>query len=396
MSWPVHSLGSISDRIDYGLTASAVDNEDGPRFLRITDMQEDSVDWNTVPSCICSSKEYEQNRLEDGDIVFARTGATTGKSYLVRELKWLAVFASYLIRVRPNKKVDSLYLSYFFKSSRYWHQITAMANGAAQPGVNSSKLRELEIPLPPLAEQKRIASILDKADAIRRKRQLAINLADEFLRAVFLDMFGDPVTNPKGWEMAVLGDVLESIDSGNSPKCEARRVELGEWGVLKLGAVSYCTFEPDENKAIYDHYVPNPSHEVKVGDLLFTRKNTSDLVAAVAVVENTRPKLLLPDLVFRLNTRPTIDKHFLWKMLIHSGMRKKVQTLASGAAGSMPNISKANLRTVEIVLPPIKKQNEFRALCMKVSELTISNSKSASSLEDIFGSIGKQAFSGCL
>ena len=74
-----------------------------------------------------------------------------------------------------------------------------MAEGAAQPGVNSSKLKELEIPLPPLPEQKRIAAILDKAAAIRRKRQQAIQLADDFLRAVFLDMFGDPVTNPKGW-----------------------------------------------------------------------------------------------------------------------------------------------------------------------------------------------------
>src|SRR5690606_17668552 len=162
-------------------------------------MQDDAVDWSTVPSCECSEKEFKENELSVGDIVFARTGATTGKSFLIRHLPRPSVFASYLIRVRPTDEVDSKYLAYFFKSPQYWFQITAMAEGAAQPGVNSSKLKELEIPLPPLPEQKRIAAILDKADAIR---------------PVFLDMFGDPVTNPKGWEVKPIGDVLK-LSSGN-------------------------------------------------------------------------------------------------------------------------------------------------------------------------------------
>ena len=80
--------------------------------------------------------------------------------------------------------------------------------------VSKSKFEELQIPLPPLEEQKRIAAILDKADAIRRKRQQAIQLADDFLRSVFLDMFGDPVTNPKGWEVKHLGDCLDFLTSG--------------------------------------------------------------------------------------------------------------------------------------------------------------------------------------
>lgn len=211
MSWPLAKLESIAEKVDYGLTASAVE-ADGPRFLRITDLQNDSVDWKTVPSCVCSSNELEQYRLLDGDIVFARTGATTGKSYRLEKTPENSVFASYLIRVRPKSKVSSRYLGHFFKSPNYWHQISKMANGAAQPGVNSSKLKDLVVPVPPLADQKRIAAILDKADAIRRKRQQAIELADQFLRSVFLDLFGDPlrwdVDNPKrGWAVKPIEEI---------------------------------------------------------------------------------------------------------------------------------------------------------------------------------------------
>ncbi|HDU3657800.1 TPA: restriction endonuclease subunit S, partial [Klebsiella quasipneumoniae subsp. similipneumoniae] len=86
MSWPIVKLVQICSRIDYGLTASAIVTNYGPRFLRITDIQDNTVDWSSVPSCQCSLKELEDNRLENGDIVFARTGATTGKSFLIKEL----------------------------------------------------------------------------------------------------------------------------------------------------------------------------------------------------------------------------------------------------------------------------------------------------------------------
>ena len=86
---------------------------------------------------------------------------------------------------------------------------TVAGVGGSLVRARPAEVERIEIPLPPLAEQKRIAAILDKADAIRRKRQQAIQLADDFLRAVFLDMFGDPVTNPKGWEIAELGSISE-------------------------------------------------------------------------------------------------------------------------------------------------------------------------------------------
>lgn len=212
--WPVEKLGDLSKKIDYGHTASATRESVGPRFLRITDIQEGTVDWEHVPFCPCDQREREQYALAPGDIVFARTGATTGKSFLIRECPAGAVFASYLIRVRPKPAILPGYLAWFFQTPHYWRQVQRNSTGTAQEGVNATKLRDLGIPLPPFPEQRRIAAILDKADAIQRKRRETIRLTEEFLRSAFLEIFGDPVTNPKGWPTQNLGELADFVGGG--------------------------------------------------------------------------------------------------------------------------------------------------------------------------------------
>lgn len=172
------TLSSISRSIDYGLTASASETASGPKFLRITDIQDGSVDWSNVPRCIASEREAKSNALHVGDIVFARTGATTGKSFLISEVPEAAVFASYLIRVKPDDKVVPPYLFEFFQTADYWRQITLMSVGAAQPGVNSSKLRELVVPLPPISEQFIFTSRIAEIEKRKKWCKSAIALSD--------------------------------------------------------------------------------------------------------------------------------------------------------------------------------------------------------------------------
>lgn len=154
-------LGEIAERVDYGFTASAKSegSPNAPRFLRITDIQDDRVDWNNVPFCECD--DLERFGLRTGDLVFARTGATTGKSWLVDVPSGPAVFASYLIRVRVGERVRPAYLSHFFQSPSYWDQIARASKGSAQPGVNASVLRTLSVPVPAHAEQDRVVAHLD-------------------------------------------------------------------------------------------------------------------------------------------------------------------------------------------------------------------------------------------
>ena len=151
----------IADSIQYGHTASAILRQEGPRFLRITDIQDGGVDWDSVPSCDIVADDVPRYRLSAGDLVFARTGATTGKSFLIGNCPE-AVFASYLIRVRASKEVDPRYLALFFQSPDYWQQIERGKRGIGQPNVNGKVLGEIELPLRPLPEQRQIVAEIEK------------------------------------------------------------------------------------------------------------------------------------------------------------------------------------------------------------------------------------------
>ena len=161
--WKHIELDEIAQDIQYGYTESANDEPVGPKFLRITDIQNGRVDWDSVPFCEIDEGEIGKYQLKTGDLLFARTGGTVGKSYLIQQdLPEEAVFASYLIRVKLNDAVDPRFAYYFFQTHNYWRQISESKAGIGQPNVNASKLSSLELPLPPLPEQHRIVAKLEE------------------------------------------------------------------------------------------------------------------------------------------------------------------------------------------------------------------------------------------
>lgn len=302
-----------------------------------------------------------------------------------------------IVSINPNDKneIFSDYLFYYLKSQ--YQQIRNITGDKDRAGLNMPLIRNIDVPLPPPEEQKRIAAILDKVDALRCKRQKAIELSEQFLKSVFLDMFGDSVTNPKGWDEVPLGELLHSIDSGSSPKCDSRQAKNDEWAVLKLGAVTTCQYIESENKAMLPGTSPRVEHEVKSGDLLFTRKNTHALVAACALVNDTPERRLLPDLIFRLNTKESrISKPYLWAVMTNKGKRREIQGLASGAAGSMPNISKANLKTIFVPLPPKDLQVRFDHVYEYVLSMKSKINYSEEFVRNLSKSLSAQAFTGAL
>jgi type I restriction enzyme S subunit len=211
-NWHVKKLGDIAARIQYGYTESSTLEEVGPKFLRITDIQNGKVDWNTVPYCKCD--HHEKYRLRPGDILFARTGATTGKSFLIRDCPH-SVFASYLIRVQLSKEVYPGYVYQFLQTPSYWSHIAQFTTGSSQGGFNASKLAEITIPLPPLLMQKQIADVLAKSEAAQEKRRQANQLTEQFLQSAFLEMFGDPAVNNRRWPAKRLADLVRHEDKIN-------------------------------------------------------------------------------------------------------------------------------------------------------------------------------------
>jgi type I restriction enzyme S subunit len=164
--WEWTRLGQISSNIHYGYTASADKLLRDIRLLRITDIQNGRVDWESVPGCIIEKKAVGQYALNPGDLLIARTGGTIGKTFLIETVPVKAVFASYLIRVIPSSKIYSLYLKYFAGSALYWQQLYEKCSGTGQPNVNATALKALMVPLPPLNEQKRIVAKVDQLMAL--------------------------------------------------------------------------------------------------------------------------------------------------------------------------------------------------------------------------------------
>ena len=297
------------------------------------------------------------------------------------------------LHVLDHDVADRDYLYWALGSIDYDRLVDRAAKGKT---LNKAKLKILKIPLPPLAEQKRIAAILDAADALRAKRREALAQLDTLLQSTFLDMFGDPVTNPMGWEIEGFDNWLDNIDSGWSPKCLNRKALIGEWGVLKLGAVTWCEFDDSDQKALPPSLAPRPELEVAPGDLLFTRKNTHDLVAAVAYVHKVRPRLMLSDLIFRLRLKSGIEikPAFLWQLLIQPKQRQVIQKFAGGSAGSMPNISKTKLKTLKLIKPPLDLQHRFAAIVESVEQQKASQRTHLAELDTLFASLQSRAFRG--
>lgn len=174
-------------------------------------------------------------------------------------------------------------------------------------------------------------------------------------------MFGDPIVNKRNWDQVPLSACLESIDSGKSFVCNAHPRQ-GNWpAVLKLSAVTYGFYRPEENKAMLDESQFSNDVVVRTGDLLFTRKNTPELVGMCAYIYDTPNNLIMPDLIFRLNTKYRCNKMFLWQLINHDLFRNQIQAIATGSAKSMSNISKKRLLKLEIILPPEYLQQQFAA-----------------------------------
>jgi type I restriction enzyme S subunit len=186
--WAKTKLEDIARDVTYGYTAKSNRTSGGAKMLRITDIQDNRVDWSQVPFCAISAPDKAKYLLKKWDLVFARTGATVGKSFLIRDDVSDSVFASYLIRVRCLEQEMTRYLSYFFNSPAYWDQITDFSAGIGQPNVNGSKLKGLSIPIAPLAEQKRIAdkleAVLGRVDACRARLDRVPALLKRFRQSV--------------------------------------------------------------------------------------------------------------------------------------------------------------------------------------------------------------------
>lgn len=286
--------------------------------------------------------------------------------------------------LQPKSSLDSRYLLHFLLSKA--SHIEAMGKGATVKGILLDDLKQLQIPLPPLTEQKRIAAILDKADAIRRKRQAAIKIADDFLRGIFLDMFGDPVINSKGWDVKPFGDLLISLRYGTGspppyqdvgvPFIRATNIKKG---TIQTGGMRFISQE-DCTKI--------SKCKVFLGDLIIVRSgvNTGDCAIIPKQYDGAYAAY---DIIMTL----PYEKAVFYNYLINSKFGKQlIEPLTRRAA--QPHLNADQIKGMMFIAPPEKMLQKFCQILLKVNEINQRQDVHDRDLFRLFSSLSQRAFRG--
>ena len=290
------------------------------------------------------------------------------------------------------------YLRLFLISNRFHSQFMKTVKGVGGSLLRASpaQVAEIEIPFPALDDQIRIAHLLGKVEGLIAQRKKHLQQLDDLLKSVFLEMFGDPVRNEKGWNIESCEKAVLGISSGTSYGGEDRPFENPEEiGVLKISAVTKGTFDPAEFKVVNRSQITKALRYVKRGDFLFSRANTIQLVAACCVVPEDYDRLFLPDKLWVLTLNEHLVKpQFLNYLLKNERYRDVIRALASGGHDSMLNISMKKFMTLGIPCPPEGLQNQFAAIVEKVEALKSHYQKSLTAFEALYGALSQKAFKG--
>ncbi len=300
-----------------------------------------------------------------------------------------------VVSISPNNNEElySDYLFYYLKSQ--YQSIRNITGDQDRAGLNMPLIRDISIPLPLLTEQKRIATILDKADAIRHKRHQAIQLADEFLRAVFLDMFGDPVTNPNGWEVQQLGKLIEDGPSNGLYKPASEygsgirilRIDGFYNGVLSLQEkLKRVILTPKEVE----------KYRLKERSIVINRVNSREYLGKTAFIEKLDETTVFESNMMNFSViEDVINPYFLVQQLQTPYIKNQILKLAKDAV-NQSSINQQDVKSLEIIVPKLPLQRKFEQICNRYSESLFAYKRSLYESENMFASLSQKAFSGQL
>ena len=294
-------------------------------------------------------------------VAIVKDGAGIGRTTLHPAKSSIIGTMQYLL---PKDNVLPEYLYYVV---RHMH-LEKYFTGATIPHIYFRDYKNEKFNLDSLDKQAEIVEILEKAESVILKHRQQLNELDNLIKARFVELFGNPISNPMKWDIYQLDECLERIDNGKSFICSDKPRNGDNPAILKLSAATYGDYRPNENKALLDESLFVESSEVHAGDLLFTRKNTPELVGTAAYVQNTPPKLMMPDLIFRLVPNEKVNAVFLWQLINCKEFRLVIQAISGGSAKSMSNISKERLGKIKVICPPRELQDSLIPFVKRVDK----------------------------
>ena len=368
----------------------------GVPLLRISNINDEKVTFtdNTVYLDKSNLDKYKNFIVRKGDVVIALSGATTGKYGIYQsETPCLLNQRIGIIRNESSTVLDSKYFYFYLGTLK--SEILRKAQGAAQPNISTKDLGKMCIPLPPLAEQKQIAAILDAADSLRQKDQQLIEHYIALSQSLFLEMFGDPVSNPMEWEKKILSDFIQNLNTGVSVNSGDEKYSQDKFGVLKTSCVYSGEFRPEEAKVIRSDEFERMKLNPQADSIIISRMNTTELVGKSAYINQDYPSLFLPDRLWQ-SEKNKLDHNVRWlaKAISFDSFMNEIGKISSGTSGSMKNISKKNFLNLPLIYPPAELQNQFAERVAIIEQQKQQAQTNLKNSEALFNSLLQRAFTG--
>ena len=360
--------------------------DEGVAIIRISDIQANFV---TTDKSVRTPFHpvFENYRIKKGDILIAMSGATTGKFgiYDSDEIAFQNQRVG-MFEINNHQVLKSQYLFQALKLVK--PQIEKKAYGGGQPNISAANIGELKIPLPSISDQLHIANLLSKAENLISQRKQSIALLDDFLKSTFLEMFGDPVRNEKGWKLKLLSEYGKSrlgkmLDAkqiiGNNLKPYLRNSNL-QWFSFKLDGLLEMDFDEKDKKEF----------SLKYGDILMCEGGE---IGRCAIWKNQLQDCYFQKAIHRIRVNkefvlPEFFVYMFWLYTSNGGLKKYM------GAATISHLTGENLKNLKLPIPPIKLQTQFAQIVEKTGVLKAQYQSSLQELESLYGSISQRAFRG--
>ncbi|MCF7429652.1 restriction endonuclease subunit S [Escherichia coli] len=384
MSWPMVSIESVAKVITGKTPPKADPNCFGGNIPFITPSELTDSDYLLKPETTLTEKGLATTKLIPKNSILVCCIGSLGKMAIAD------------LPVATNQQINSVifdddkiyYRFGFYALKLLKNDLKKIAPSTTVAIINKSRFSELKIPCPPLEEQKRIATILDKADGIHKKREQAIKLADDFLRAKFLEMFGTPANNIHRFSKGTIRDLVDSVNYGTSAKAS---IDSGEYPILRMGNITYQgRWDFTDLKYLDLSVKEKDKYLVKEGDLLFNRTNSKELVGKTAVYEEDRPMAFAGYLI-RVRPNSIGNNYYISGYLNSIHGKITLMNMCKSIVG-MANINAQELQNIEILIPPKHLQDEYEIIYKKIKKGLSIYDKSAMQLQLLASNLSNKYF----
>lgn len=369
-NWEIKSVSSVCEKPEYGYTQSATHKPVGPKFLRITDIQNGRVFWDAVPFCKCPDSLVSKYLLRAGDILFARSGATTGKSYLIKDCP-RAIFASYLIRIQTKEEIISEYLYYIFNSYHYWKQVKQKMGGSAQGGLNASLLSEILVHFPKKREQEKIASILSRIDDTIQQTDSIIQKIQELKKGLMQELLTKGIGHtefkyseeleceiPKGWTVKEIRYLCDINKASLSNKVSRDY----EFFYIDIGAISYPGAGPNKRKMKYENAPSRAKRIVEKDDILVS--TVRPYLRAFTYISENINNLICSTGYAVLSAKNDNDPKYVFQYILTERFLNQLIPMGS----SYPAVTAEQIGKVKIPQPPKDEQRQIASILSNVDD----------------------------